>query len=173
MNVLAVAVGILALTTLVATNYLKFPHAVLASSVSYIVLVIAAIGAFQVAPVVGLSLFLLTAVLFFKRNVDITTRYAYAEKTIMEAPHKKAEPYVTVHSEPRVYSDFAEGFDPMPYDDFAGSAPVDGQYPKENARPMETPDGDEYVYRPDPDTGSNTFLRFGPDLDEKTQSFAY
>lgn len=172
MNAVAIAVGILALTTLIATNYLKFPHAVLASSVSYIILVIAAIGAFQVAPVVGLSLFLLTAVLFFKRNVDLAAAAQYAEKTIMEAPHKKAEPHATVHSEPRVYSDFAEGFDPVPYGDFAG-APVDGQYPKENARPMETPEGEEYIYRPDPDTGSNTFLRFGPDLDEKMQSFAY
>jgi hypothetical protein len=30
-----------------------------------------------------------------------------------------------------------------------------------------------YVYRPETDTGSNEFKRFGPDLDEKSDSFKY
>ena len=105
----------------------------------------------------------------------------------MEQPHEKAQPFQTESSGPRQYNQFqetnpanpmlgptleTEGFEPAPYGDEQGS-PVDGQYPTDEARISSSPEALEYVYRPDPETGSNNFSRYGPDLDEKKEAFEY
>jgi hypothetical protein len=184
-----VAVGlILALTTGIATGIVQLPYAAFASPISAVVMVIAALGAFSVYPAVGLALFLLTAILFFKRNVSgtfLTHAPTYGETNIRDQYIEKAQPHASMRSGPRKYDEFAEtdqtnpmigplqeGFEPAPFGDEQG-APVDGQYPKELPRVSASPDGEEYVYRPDEDTGSNEFIRFGPDMDEKKSAFAY
>ena len=63
-----------------------------------------------------------------------------------------------------------EGFSPAPIVD---GEPVDGQYPTQDPRASSPTVASEYTYRPAEDTGSNEFKRYGPDLDEKKQSFAY
>ena len=52
------------------------------------------------------------------------------------------------------------------------AAPV-GSYPLASARPEGTPEERDYTYRPDPQTGSNEFVRFGPQMDVKGRAFAY
>ena len=182
-----VATGlILILTTAVATGMFQLPHE-LTNPIVSVVLVIAALGAFAVYPAVGLALFLLTAVLFFKRNVASTffAKTTYGTDSIRKQYVEDAKPYMGMRSGPRSYDEFAEtdvsnpmigplteGFVPAPYGDEQG-APVDGQYPKEMPRDSVSPDSQEYIYRPDAETGSNDFVRFGPDLDEKKSAFAY
>ena len=182
---LLVAAAILALTTAVATDALALPYAMTSSPYATVVLVIAALGAFSASPSVGLSLFLLTAVLFFKRNVHATMSSVYGESSIRTQPHAPAAPYEFQASNPRNYEEFAEtapsnpmvgplkeGFEPAAYGDEAG-APVEGQFPKEKERPEGEPKPTDYVYRPAADMGSNEFERYGPDMDEKITSFEY
>jgi hypothetical protein len=178
---------VLAFTTAIASGYVNLPYASLSSPVAVVVLVIASLGAFMVAPAVGLSLFLLTAVLFFKRNVDKALSHSstYGANSIMAMPSVPASPYSTQSSGPRQYDEFQEtnasnpmigpkieNFEPAPYGDEQGS-PVDGQFPKETPRASSAPTPVDYVYRPDADTGDNTFERFGPDMDEKKVIFSY
>lgn len=184
---LALAAGLLLLTTAIASGYIHLPYAPLSSPYAIAILVIASLGAFAVSPVVGLVAFLFTAVLFFKRNVSKTfSRIStYGEASIPQQCRYNANPYVSVRSGPRAYPEFQEtnptnpvlgprieNFEPAPYGDEQGS-PVDGQYPKETPRASSVPQPMDYVYRPADDSGSNTFIRLGPDLDEKNKVFTY
>lgn len=169
---------ILAVTTAIATDKVTIPHYT-NSPIATVLLVIAALGAFSVYPLAGLALFLLTAVLFFKRNVHTTiSNSMYGETSIRTMANEPAQPYSTQSSEAREYSHFQEtagkmeGFEPAPYGDDSGS-PVEGQYPVGEERPDGDAVGLDYTYRPDEDTGNNEFKRYGPDLDEKLASFKY
>jgi hypothetical protein len=190
---------VLLATTAIATDYISAPPHLFQSPVSSVLLVILALVAFSVYPAVGLSLFLLIAVLFFKRNVTRTMTSAsqaikpaargYGETTIMDQPRVSTRPYETDASGPRNYDEFQETnpqnpiyntvktdikepFEPAPYGDEQGS-PVDGQFPKEDDRTTGVPEQEEYIYRPDPATGTNDFQRYGPDLDEKIDALKY
>jgi hypothetical protein len=186
MKDLAVAGTLLVLTTLVASNLIRVPHRLIANPILTVGLVIASLLAFTRYPVVGIVLFLLTAVLFFKRNLS-TMAAVYGEKSIVEnnvadAPHG-AE---SASSGPRQYDQFqetdsanpmigpiVEGFEPAPYGDEAG-APVDGQFPLQDARVESgSVEGIELAYKPAPDMGSNEFERIGPNIDEKHAVFGY
>jgi hypothetical protein len=179
---------ILLVATAVATNMVQVPYVAVSSPIATVIMVIAAIGAFSVYPAIGVALFVLTAVLFFKRNVNRASLFAqstYGEDSIMTQPHVDAHPYESQESQPRDYSQFketdasnpalgpvVENFEPAPYGDEQG-APVDGQYPKERPRASEMSEERDYTYRPDADTGSNDFQRYGPDLDEKISALSY
>jgi hypothetical protein len=183
---------ILAFTSALATGYVNLPHNVLNSYLAVVALVLISLGAFMVAPAAGLSLFLLTAVVFFKRNVDNTLSRSstYGETSIRELVPNDAMPFNTQSSGPREYEQFQEtdasnpmlgnsvedpnieNFEPAPYGDEQGS-PVDGQYPKEDPRASGTASPADFTYRPEEDTGSNEFSRFGPDLDEKKMTMVY
>lgn len=187
----AVSAAVLLLSaTAVATGFVNLPYAALSSPFAIAILVIASLGAFAVSPAVGLSAFLLTAVLLFKRNIQKTFSNVstYGERSIMNQNMGNANPYATTRSGPRAYPEFQEtnptnpmlgpkieNFatqEPAAYGDEQGS-PVDGQFPKEAPRPSSTPQAVDYNYRPDESSGDNTFTRFGPDLDEKKKVFAY
>jgi hypothetical protein len=181
---------VLLLTTAVATNLVQVPDAASASPLATGILIIAALGAASVDISVGVSLLLLTAVLFFRRNVQRTLSSAkavYGETSIAEQPHATALPFASESSGPRSYDEFdetnptnpalgpekvTEGFEPAPYGDDS-SAPADGQYPTDESRPFTGGEVRGYTYRPEEDTGDNGFKRYGPDLDEKKASFGY
>ena len=71
-----------------------------------------------------------------------------------------------------------EGFEsllpkePAPFGAEEGDVPY-GSFPRDAQRASSTGEVRGYTYRPEMDTGSNEFKRFGPDLDEKTDSFKY
>jgi hypothetical protein len=65
-----------------------------------------------------------------------------------------------------------EGFEPAPFGAEEGDVPY-GSYPRDQQRAWATGEERGYVYRPEIDTGSNEFKRFGPNLDEKSDSFKY
>lgn len=188
----AVLAGLLlVVATGVATGYLNTPYGLLHSPYTIAILIIASLVAFGLSPVVGLSAFLLLAVLFFRRNVQktITTlrssssNSSYGDMSIPEQ-HVKTIPFLTKHSEPRPYPEFnetnpsnpelgqVENFEPAPFGDELG-APVGGQYPIFNERVEDKPFPVDYEYKPGEDTGSNSFERFGPDIDEKKKVFTY
>jgi hypothetical protein len=184
-----IAIALLALTTAIATGYVHMPHMLVGSPYAPVLFVIVSLVAFATYPVVGLALFLMTAVLFFTRNMN-TTLFAgqstYGEDAIpKQYMAKAAAPSESIQSGPRAYDEFAEtdqrnpmigpvheGFEPAPYGDEQG-APVDGMYPKEEPRASADATVEEYLYRPEPETGSNDFSRFGPDLDQKKAAVAY
>jgi hypothetical protein len=182
---LAVALLVIAFATAIATDYVLLPFAAFSSPLAIVIMVIAALGAFRVAPAVGLALFLLTAVLFFKRNAAqlYSAKSAYGDVTIAAEQPLVAQPYTSGSSQPRQYDEFNEtdprregfanaGDEPAPFGDEAG-APVEGQYPLDAERPSAAPEPRDYVYRPAADSGSNEFVRSGPDLDVKKKVFAY
>jgi len=187
---LVATILILLLTTAVATNLVQVPDVAVASPLATGVLVIAALGAASVDVSVGVSILLLTAVLFFRRNVQRTLSSAqsvYGETSIAAQPHATALPAASTSSGPRSVDQFdetnptnpalgpekvTEGFEPAPYDDGLAS-PADGQYPTDESRASSSGESRGYTYRPDEDTGENGFKRYGPNLDEKGESFGY
>lgn len=183
---LIVSGGILALTALIATGNVDIPVNPTIAPIATAILVIAALGSFSLYPAVGIALFVLTAVILFKRNVlsSISNKPVYGDISIPDQINAPAIPHSTTHVGPRNYDEFndtdghnpmlgAEGFEPAAaYGDESGS-PVDGQYPIDEARASGSPDTRDYAYRPDPTTGSNEFTRFGPDMDEKLAAVTY
>ena len=185
---LIVAALVVAFTTALATDYVHLPFALFASPFATAAIVIVSIGAFTVYPAIGLAMFFFAAVLFFKRNVYsmiASAQTTYGKNSIRAQPHVDAVPNASMRSGPRQYEQFdetdtanpmigpvMEAFEPAPYGDEQG-APVDGQFPTDEDRTSADPVTESYIYRPDEDTGSNEFKRYGPDLDEKAPSFAY
>lgn len=189
---LVLTTAVLGLTTAIATKLVDIPPALVHAPHFAVVFLIVAIAAFAVYPAVGLALFLLTAVLFFKRNVARTapilnTKRTYGIDSIRNHKIEKAYPYESVSSGPRMYNEFEEtdsknpmigplkeGFEPAPYGDESG-APVEGQYPKEVPRASASPERkDVYYYRPDDAMGSNKFVRGdGPYMDTKLDALTY
>lgn len=190
-----VAVLVLAFATAIATDFVQLPFAAFSSPVAIFVLVVASLGAFTVYPAAGLALFLLTAVLFYKRNAAavFSAKSSYGDASIPAESMGAAVPYVSSMSQPRNYDQFnetdpanpmlgpvREGFatangvadEPEAFGKPSDAAPV-GSYPIDEPRASSTAEPRDYVYRPDPETGSNDFVRFGPDMDEKKSAFGY
>ena len=178
------AVSLLAITSLVATTSIAIPS-IITSPLIGIFLVIIGLGLCAHSPAIGISLLLLVAVLFFRQNVAMTVRSPvsqYADVTVPDQSLGAAVEFSSTQSEPRSYAQFqetdpqnrmygsVEGFSPAPIVD---GEPVDGQYPTQDSRITASTVASEYTYRPAEDTGSNEFKRYGPDLDEKKQSFQY
>lgn len=192
MNDLLIALAIIALATAIATDYILLPFAAFSSPIAIFIILIAAVGAFQIYPAAGFALFLLTAVLFFKRNTHalFDAKTSYGDVSIMGAAGTTM-PYMSDKSGPREYDQFnetdrmnpmlgplREGFStaegvaaPAPFETESG-APL-GEYPIEEERPSESSVEEVFTYRPEPETGSNEFVRFGPDIDEKKNALAY
>lgn len=192
-----IAVAVLGLATAIATSYIVLPFAAFSSPLSIAVMVIASLGAFRSYPAVGFALFLLTAVLFFKRNAArvFSEKTDYGDVSIPAEKMGSAVPYGSDASQPRQYDQFREtdpnnpmlgpireGFSAAPgvgVDD--GPAGVDGEagapigsYPIDKRRASSTPEPRDFVYRPEPDTGDNTFIPVGrPMTDTKVTAFKY
>jgi hypothetical protein len=190
-----IAVLVLVLTTAIATDYIVLPFAAFSSPLSIAIMVIASLGAFRVYPAAGFALFLLTAVLFFKRNAArvFSAKVDYGDVSIPAEKMGDATPYATDASQPRQYDQFretdpsnpmlgpiregfssAEGVEdgPAGVDSEAG-APV-GSYPIDKPRAQGVPEPRDFVYRPEPDTGDNTFIPVGkPMEDTKVTAFKY
>ena len=177
---------VIALGTAIASNYISIPPTLLSHPVTTVVLVLFGIGAFTKYPVLGIAIFLTTAIILFQRNMQTTRSIAtYGIDSIRKQAHQAAEPSAGVASKPREYDQFqetdvsnpmhgpVEGFEPAPYGDAELGENVEGAFPIGAARASASSTSMEYTYRPEPDTGSNTFERFGPDMDEKKKSFSY
>lgn len=181
------SVLVVAAATAIATDYVALPPRLATHPVTMVLLVLLAVGAFIKYPVMGISLFLLTAIVLFKRNTMTARAYAtYGIDSIRRQAHDHADPNATMSSQPRQYDEFQEtdahnpmlatvqeGFEPAPYGDAELNENVEGTFPIGAPRADSTATGEEYVYRPDRETGSNAFERVGPNLDEKMASFAY
>ena len=103
----------------------------------------------------------------------------YGETTIPNQKNGVSREYSTFATIPRSYNEFnetgptIEGFtsEPASFSDLG--APTEGQYPIEADRASSSPDKRDYTYRPESETGTNTFTRFGPNIDEKKDAFQY
>jgi hypothetical protein len=259
---MGLTVAVLAATTAIATKMFVLSNAVTSSPVTAVILVVIALGLFNVYPAVGVSLLLLTAVLMFNRNVRNTIKLAAhptgdnfqntsndtrlsddvfqhqmngpnppdrtatnvapsnqalldtmdADRPSIPMPSGPAQPPPAyrgvygadsimgenvgvavgapeggIRSAPRPYDEFketdpsnpllgpvkaVEGFEPATFGAEQGDVP-DGGFPIGEQRAMSSGEKRDYVYRPDESTGTNDFQRFGPNLDEKTDSFKY
>ena len=253
--VMILIVLVLVLAGCVATGVLNIPLWIVDSPYTTVIMVILSLGGFSKNPMLGVSIFLLTAVMLFYRNVRKTASKlqnfvptnendepepffdtplearkesvldaissspsndvlepsqsvdntpsdtlntflnqhraasdgsavnrslgVYGEEMIPKQAHKPAGDYSTFVSSPRGVNQFSEtsgvveGFtsESASFSDLG--TPTDGQYPILESRASSSPDSREYTYRPDADTGSNTFERIGPDLDEKKEVFKY
>ncbi len=181
------SVLVVALGTAVATDYISLPPKLVSNPITTVLLVLLAVGAFVKYPVLGIALFLTTAIILFKRNT-MTARAAatYGVETIRRQAHEDAAPSAGAASGPRQYDQFQEtdahnpmhatvqeGFEPAPYGNAELGESVEGVYPIGAARASSSAESSDFLYRPGNDSGSNAFERFGPDMDEKRTAFAY
>lgn len=165
--------------TAVATGALEVPAALLHSSVSQAFLLIMALVLFAYSPVVGIAAIAVFAIVMFKRNVQKTYQYAQQAQEFAKDAAAQQEyqpmPYAQV-SQPRDYTQFKDQIKAQVPEAFTeGYASPDdvGTYPL-GARPLSEPTQTfTAMYRPAEDMGDNAFVRSGPNLDEKGQSFAY
>lgn len=177
---------VIALGTAIASNYISLPPTLVSHPITTVLLVLLGIGAFTKYPVLGIAIFLTTAIILFRRNMQTTRSVAtYGIDSIRRQAHETAEPSAGIASKPREYDQFqetdvhnpmhgpVEGFEPAPYGDAELGENVEGSFPIGAARESIGGDAHEFTYRPAPDTGSNRFERFGPDMDEKKKSFSY
>jgi len=96
-----------------------------------------------------------------------------AENGFMSAPRPLNEFKETDPNNPMLGAvKVTEGFQAAPFGDEEGDVPY-GSYPRDAQRAWSTGETRGYIYRPEMDTGSNEFKRFGPNLDEKSDSFKY
>lgn len=160
---------ILALTSVVAAGYIHIPVNPTMVPIVIAVLVIVALAAFAVYPMVGIALLAFVGVLAFQNNalaVLSASKASYGEVSIPMIPAGPAQPYTTTHVGPREYDQFndtdghnpmlsaTEGFEPAPFDHEVGAS-VEGQFPIDEARASGSPDTRSYTYFPDEKTGSN------------------
>lgn len=181
-SIVAVAFG-----TAVATDYISLPPHIVGHPVVIVLMVLFGVIAFMKYPVLGIAIFLTAAIVVFKRNTQAARAYAtYGIDSIRRQHRADAEPSQSLSSNPRQYDQFQEtdatnpmhalgaqeGFEPAPYGDEELNENVEGAFPIGATRVSAAAESSEYVYRPDADTGSNAFERFGPNMDEK-KAFAY
>ena len=197
---IAIAVTLLAAATAIATGMVRMPSQAGSVYVALILLMIA-LGAYNKYPATALALFVLIAVMYFRRNVQTMLEIAtstYADKVIPHQSVVQAVPHESIQSQPRAFDQFQEtdaanpmhgqrreeeGFaaaagvdtEPVPYGDaFAAAAPVEGLYPIDADRPLETTvPADAFAYRPGADMGSNEFIQIGTSIDEKKKGLYY
>ena len=188
---LALSIGVLFLSSAVATNVMAVP-AFLTSTAAGVGLLVLGLLASVASPTLALSIIILSIVLLYKRNIrqtiQGTLRQFEAERSYPDtSPEYGDQRFPTepafaqpqggtdnTRSGPRNYArDFGsiEGFLPA---SLAQELDVPkGQFPTEESRVTADPVGNEYTYRPEADTGSNEFRRFGPQMDKKVESFRY
>lgn len=191
----ALSIGVLLAASAIATNALPVPAA-LAGTSSGVVLVVVGLLASVVAPTLAVAVLVLAVVLFYNRNIQQTVQGTLQQFEAERAYPETSPTYgdqrfptqVTsiqtpgaegIRSEPGSYGQTfgsIEGFSSIGGATVSQSMELDppkGQFPTNEPRETASPVTDQYTYRPDEDTGSNTFKRFGPQMDQKVNSFRY
>jgi hypothetical protein len=189
----ALSIGVLLFASAVATNALPVPAA-LAGTPSGVVLVVVALLASVVAPTLSVAILVLAVVLFYNRNIQQTVKGTLqqfeAERAYPEtSPTYGDQRFPTqppamqgadgIRSGPGTYGQSfgsIEGFTSIGGATVSQSMELDppkGQFPTQEPRETASPVTDQYTYRPSEDTGSNAFQRFGPQMDQKVDSFRY
>ena len=188
----ALSIGVLLFASAVATNALPVPAA-LAGTPSGVVLVVVALLASVVAPTLSVAILVLAVVLFYNRNIQQTVK-----GTLQQFEAERAYPATSpdygdqrfpkeiaaiqmpgadgIRSGPGTYGQTfgsIEGFAPLGSAQLTEINPPKGQFPTNEPRETASPVTDQYTYRPSEDTGSNAFQRFGPQMDQKVDSFRY
>jgi hypothetical protein len=184
-----VAVLFAGLATLIAMGTIRVPSEFTSSIVVQALLLLVSLSFFAYSPVVGVAAIALFAVLIFHRNVQKAAYYTntyesmgprngYGAETIYR-DHVNAQPYMTTSSQPTAYPTYTptpqavwgvEGFESAPFNE--ANVSVDGQYPLP-AVSMASGRVESYDYKPDGETGSNLFQRYGPNMDEKLEALQY
>jgi hypothetical protein len=192
------SVVILSFTSAVATNAVTLPS-FLTTTVSGAILLLLGLLLSMAMPLAGISTLILAIIVFFRRNMDHTiqgslrqaslfqqerayppTPAIYGEVTIPMAKQNTSgyepTPSGLAQGGPREYTNnlgLLEGFAPATIEQSEEVNPPKGQYRTDESRQTAEPVSDMYTYRPSPDTGSNEFQRFGPQMDKKVDSFRY
>jgi len=147
-----------------------------------------------VAPTLAVAILILAVVLLYKRNIhhtvqgtlqqfeaeratpEVDPRYGERRIPTQDAPSVMQTPGADgVTSGPGTYGHTfgsIEGFTPATVTQSMELNPPKGQFPTQESRDTASPVTDQYTYRPS-DAGSNEFHRFGPQMDQKVNSFRY
>jgi hypothetical protein len=153
---------------LIVSNNIQLPSYVLQSlnsPITKIILIIATLYGFSVSPAVGLAATVLTAVLIFSHNVNfvnnLRTSNPLYNNTFTNFVRNLFTPSTVdtklVHNESAEYAEMIEVH------------PAEGSYPSDEARVIHSASTLEYNYRPQEDSGSDEFIRYGPNIDEKLE----
>ena len=165
-NEFFIVVVLVSLSAGLISNLINVPTKIdnlLSGSFGKTVLVILALYAFSISPAVGLSATLLTAVLIFSHNVsfinNLQTSNPLYDNTISNFVRNLFTPSSIdgklTQNENAEYAEMIE------------TVPAEGSYPSNESRVSHYTSTLEYNYRPQEDTGSDEFNRYGPNIDEK------
>ncbi len=165
-NEFLIVVVLVSLAAGLISNTIKLPNAVdnlLSGSLGKTVLVILALYAFSISPAVGLSATLLTAIIIFSHNVsfvnNLQTSNPLYDNTITNFVRNLFTPSnIDAKLTQNESAEYAEMIEPHP---------AEGSFPSDESRPTHYASTLEYNYRPQEDTGSDDFVRYGPNIDEK------
>ena len=142
-------IALLALSATLVSGSLHLPPSLvllLSSPITKIVLVLGVVYTFMKSPPMGIAATVALAVLLFSRNLALVSSEGSFLTDWMNSFHR---------------TDSAK--------DQLDPAPAPDSYPTDRVRPEGTPETRSYSFRPNEDTGSDEFARFGPDMDEKIE----
>ena len=180
---------VISLSAGLISNIIKLPtkfDSVLLSPITKTILVILTLYGFSISPAIGLSLTLLTAVLIFQHNIsfvnNLQTSNPLYNNSLTSFVRNLFTPS-TIDSPERLRSNLSGSSsywlksqeldsnlsyqESAEYADMIEPHPAEGSYPSDESRPTNYESSLEYNYRPQDDIGSDDFIRFGPNIDEK------
>ena len=164
-NEFLIVVVLISFAALLVSNKLQLPsqmNTLLNSTIGKIILVILTLYAFSISPAVGTSAVILTAIIIFNHNVF--TMNNLQSQTFFSNPVTNfvRNLFTPTSIEGRLlHNESAE------YAEMVEQHHTEGSYPFDEQRPSNSDYSLEYNYRPQSDTGSDNFVRDGPNIDEK------
>jgi hypothetical protein len=150
------------------SNVIRLPAQVdnlLNSAITKTILVIFTLYGFSISPAVGLSAVLLTAIIIFQHNVSFVNNL----QTSNPLYNNSFSSFVRNLFTPTTVNANLMHNETAEYAEMIDNHPAEGSYPSDETRPSNYESSLEYDYRPQEDSGSDEFSRFGPNIDEKLE----
>jgi len=142
-----IVIGIIGILTYVATVQNEIQYQTLMNPIAAVCIILLGLIAFLCSPAAGLVVFLLIAVLFYKRNEYGVLRSLIPKQQVA-----------------------------LPYNAKSGDdlTTPNGQYDIEESRPHTNDSITKvFTYKPGEEVSGNEFVRYGPNIDEKTKLVRY
>jgi hypothetical protein len=164
-NEFLIVAVLISFAALFISNKIQLPSQIssfLNSKIGKIILIILTLYAFSISPAIGMSSTVLTAIIIFDYNVytmnNLQSQSLFSNPITNFVRNLFTPTSVEgklMHNESAEYAEMVEQHH------------TEGSYPFDEQRPANYESSLEYNYRPQSDTGSDDFVRDGPNIDEK------
>lgn len=164
-NEFLIVVILISLAAGLISNIFKLPTQIenlLNSAITKTILVIFTLYGFSLSPAVGLSATLLTAIIIFQHNISFVNNLQTSNSIENNSFTGFIKKLFTPSSNTNlIHNEIAE------YAEMMDNHPAEGSYPFDESRPINDESTLEFDYKPNDDFGSDKFIRFGENIDEK------